>query len=447
MTVRIKKRIAVRIAAYSAAALAVAVVFAVTGWVGYMKERQKSEYSYQRALLSLSESIDSIDITLKKSLCAGSAEQFAALASKLYSDSAAAKSELSQLPSAIGELDNVNRFISHVGNYAGSLAKKRYLDEDLTDEELHQLKELEKYTAKLKLMLDEIMARSADSGMWPGYSETILDFEINNEKSPQSSASVDVMADDFTDYPALIYDGPFSDHIYENKPMLIKNDVRVSKEKALETARRFSNDDSIGYIRSVEGNLPMYVFGGRNTEVGVSVQGGRMVYLINSRQVGDSKIDADKAEEIAELYLKERGFGEMSSHYYEIYSDCCLMNFTCVENGVVMYPDMIKVTVALDNGEVVELDARDYVMNHHARGSLSASVDRSEAEKIVSRHLETENAQLAVIPTDGRNEALCWEFLCDGEDDTEVLVYINADNLREEKILLILEDEEGRLTI
>ncbi len=447
MNIRIKRRNAVRTVVFLSAAFAVAVILAVIGWKGYMKERQKNEYSYQRALLSLSESVDSIDITLTKTLYAGSAEQFAALAAKLCTEAATAKSELSQLPASMGELENVNRFISQVGDYAVALAKKRYLDEDLTDEELKQLRELEKFTAEFRLTLDELLARSADSGVWTEYGEDIIDRGDDVSEIPYSGGSASVMSEDFTEYPTLIYDGPFSDHIYDKKPMMIKDMEMVSKEKAFETACEFSSDDGLEFSRNVNGNLPLYVFSNDNIEVGVTVQGGKIAYMVNSRRVGNGTLDEDDAEKIAERYLREKGFGNMSGSYYEIYSDCCVMNFNCVEDGITMYPDMIKVTVALDNGEVVEFDARDYVMNHRDRGVLKASKSAKEAEKIISRHLRADNIRLAVIPTDSKGETLCWEFMCETEDDMNVLVYVNAENLREEKILLILEDENGKMTI
>ncbi len=440
MNVNIKKRSFVKILSYLVAVLAVAVIYALTGWNGYMKERQKNEYGYQRALLSLSETIDSIDVTLQKTLCAGSAEQFASLAAKLCTQSATAKSELGQMPSSLGELDNVNRFISQVGEYALSLANKRYLDEDLTEDELKQLKELEKYTAKLRLTMDELIARGADSGVW-------LESEAKQTAgNTQGSNSIGTMAEDFTEYPTLIYDGPFSDHIYDKKPSLVKNMEKVTREKALETAKKYSVNDEIEYSRSVDGNLPLYVFSKDNIEIGVTVQGGIIAYMVNGRQINSSKLDAKEAEKLAEKYLNEHGFSGVTGNYYEIYSNCCVYNFTCVEDDVVIYPDLIKVTVALDNGEIVELDARDYVMNHRERGKLTAKKSEQEAKEIVSRQLKIEKSQLAVIPTDGKNEKLCWEFLC-SRDDMAVLVYVNAENLTEEKILLIVDGENGKLTI
>ena len=44
-------------------------------------------------------------------------------------------------------------------------------------------------------------------------------------------------------------------------------------------------------------------------------------------------------------------------------------------------------------------------------------------------------------------ETLCWEFSCEGEDDDQVLVYINAENGMEEEILILLEDETAVLSM
>lgn len=441
MTINIKKRSLVRFIAFSMAVLTALSVSAAAGWMKYSRERQSNVYNYQRSLLSLSENIDSIDVTLRKTLCAGSAEQFAALAAKLCTDSAAAKSDLAALPGALGELDNVNRFIAQVGDYAISLANKRFLDEELTKEEIAKLKELEGYTEKLRITLEEMIARSADSGVWIEEAEKEMESE-----TAQTSGSASVMADDFTDYPTLIYDGPFSDHIYEKQPALLKGRQKVSIEEAEKKAHEFSNGKNVEFQRNVGGTLPLYVFGSKNTEIGITVHGGEVAYMVNSRNVDFVKYSEEDAVRAAERFLAEHGFENMKGNYYQVYSNCCVINFTPVENNVTIYPDLIKVTVALDNCETVEFDARDYIMNHYDRTALTPQKTKTEAKEIVSSQLEIENIQLALIPTGGKSEKLCWEFLCE-LDDTEVLVYVNTENLKEEKILLIIDSENGKLTI
>ena len=52
-----------------------------------------------------------------------------------------------------------------------------------------------------------------------------------------------------------------------------------------------------------------------------------------------------------------------------------------------------------------------------------------------------------MIPTGGEYEVLCHEFKCEDEDGRHVIVYVNAQNGQEEKLLLLLEDENGTLVL
>ena len=52
-----------------------------------------------------------------------------------------------------------------------------------------------------------------------------------------------------------------------------------------------------------------------------------------------------------------------------------------------------------------------------------------------------------MIPTTGLNEVETYEFLCTGDNDEQVLVYVNTQNAQEEQILILIESENGTLTI
>ena len=67
-------------------------------------------------------------------------------------------------------------------------------------------------------------------------------------------------------------------------------------------------------------------------------------------------------------------------------------------------------------------------------------------KKTLNNRLNIESQGLAVIPTEWQSEILCYEFK--GEvQDTEFLVYINAENGREEDILVIKDTPNGILTM
>ena len=73
-------------------------------------------------------------------------------------------------------------------------------------------------------------------------------------------------------------------------------------------------------------------------------------------------------------------------------------------------------------------------------------VSKEEAKKTLNKELEITSEGLAVIPTEFKTEILCWEFK--GKvDGTDFLVYINAENGREEDILTIVDTPNGTLTM
>lgn len=102
------------------------------------------------------------------------------------------------------------------------------------------------------------------------------------------------------------------------------------------------------------------------------------------------------------------------------------MNFAYEQDGVTCYPDLVKVGVALDTGSVVFFDARGYLMNHQEREFSAPMLTDTTAREILSPSLTVQSQNMAVIPTSGRNEAYCYEFLCEGREGQKVLVYINS---------------------
>ena len=84
-------------------------------------------------------------------------------------------------------------------------------------------------------------------------------------------------------------------------------------------------------------------------------------------------------------------------------------------------------------------------MNHTQR-DVTPVISEGQARGSVSPRLTAEPGKLCVIPTSGKNEVLCYEFLCTAENGQHVLVYVNAANGSEEQILLLMESDQGILT-
>ena len=114
---------------------------------------------------------------------------------------------------------------------------------------------------------------------------------------------------------------------------------------------------------------------------------------------------------------------------------------------VVLYPDLVKVGVALDTGSVVFFDARGYLMNHQEREFSAPMLTDTTAREILSPSLTVQSQNMAVIPTSGQYELLCREFICQTPDGMHVIVYINAETGIEENLLMLIENENGTLAL
>ena len=111
-----------------------------------------------------------------------------------------------------------------------------------------------------------------------------------------------------------------------------------------------------------------------------------------------------------------------------------------------MYPDLIKVKVALDNGEILGIETSGYLNSHEERKLEQVKITKQEAKSKLNPKLEIKSESLAVIPTQYQTEILCYEFK--GKvDDTDFLVYINAQTGKEEDILVIINTPDGTLTM
>ena len=99
------------------------------------------------------------------------------------------------------------------------------------------------------------------------------------------------------------------------------------------------------------------------------------------------------------------------------------LTYTTVQEGVRIYPEIIRIRVCEEKGRVVGMDARGYLLNDK-EWSFEYTLSETEARSALAEGLEPYAVNLALIPAEGR-EVLCYEFGCTfGED--EYIVYLDA---------------------
>ena len=102
--------------------------------------------------------------------------------------------------------------------------------------------------------------------------------------------------------------------------------------------------------------------------------------------------------------------------------------------------------MAMDNGEVLGLEASGYLNSHEKRKIQNPSITIEQAKDKLNKNLQIQSEGRAIIPTKWKTEILCYEFKGKVED-TEFLVYINCDTGKEEDILVVLDNENGEITM
>lgn len=411
------------------------------------------ENSYNRAFAELTDYIDNIDIKLTKAQLVNSPAQMASIANDIFSEASEAKSCLGQLPTSQIQLDNTSKFLSQVGDYTYVLAQSMINGEKISQEQYDTLTKLNEYSSSLKTQLTEIQNEI--------YSGNMKISSINDEpKGNVAKAdgggileSMENVEKAFDEYPALIYDGPFSEHIQNRSAIMLENAAEISEEDALNAAKEFLGEAGENLKKTGETQntaIPAYNFstatGTEQISISITKNGGYVLYFLDNLSVESANIDVADATEKAMQFLESRGIYDMVSSYYEKSGNIATINFAYSQNGVTCYSDLIKVRVALDDGKIVGFESNGYIMNHSERTLSEPVLSEDEARMKISESLDVECTGLVLIPKDSMEEVLCYEFK-GRHNDKNFIIYINADNGREENIFILIESENGILTV
>ena len=165
----------------------------------------------------------------------------------------------------------------------------------------------------------------------------------------------------------------------------------------------------------------------------------------HTRDIGEETLQIEEANEIGRTFLEKLGIPNMKPTYYLKQGGAVTINYAYTQEDVTIYPDLIKVKIALDNGEVLGMETTGYLNNHTERTIETPAISMEEAKSSLNKNLEITSEGLAIIPTQWKTEIFCYEFK--GKvDGTDFLVYINCQTGEEEDILVIIETPDGILT-
>lgn len=438
--------------------LLIVLLVALCLGTGYYAFKLKEKYNlvnnnnYTEAFSNLVNYINNVENYLAKAMITTSNEHAAETLTQIWRDSNLAMVYLSRIPLEDEGLSQTAKFLNQVSDYSYSLSRKNIDGQKLTNKDFENLKSLHDYSTDLELTLNQLSEEL--------YSGTIDWDSLNVEtvKLAQSVDNVSVFSNidaNLKEYEGLIYDGAYSDHVNKTEKVgLTGSDIK--EDEAKEKVRNFIGNEEVEKIESngfiENADIPSYDFTitlkdrEEKYSVMISKKGGHIVESSLDREVDEEIISQAEANEIGKAYLSDKGFKNMKETYFIKQGNVITVNYAYNDNGIIVYPDLIKVRIALDNGEILGIETTGYLNSHQDRVYKEPDISIEEVRAKLNSNIEIKSENMAIIPTEWKTEIQCYEFKgrVEGKD---FLVYINTETGKEEDILVILDTPGGTLTV
>lgn len=444
-----------------AAVLAIALIG--TGVYAYITTMNQNYYKtylqnqYQRSFRDMVSDVENLKVLLDKAEVTGNNVQSSTLMNQIWKSGYSAAESLSEIPISMGVLEKTHKFLNQVADFSLSISKQNAANKLMTDEQANLLAKLNKMADSLVKELRKMQADINEGKIRFGEIAQKGTFYMKKVQGNALDSQFGNLEKGFAEYPAMIYDGPFSDNVIEGKPKGLLSEKEVDIETAKEKAKKFIDGQKVGRIvESSSGKGKINTFGlevipksgdrSKSIYIDITKNGGHVLWMLDSRAVEEKKLTDEQAIEKAKNFLKQHGFGNLTETFYYKNDNTITVTFVGVEgDGILVYPDQMKVKIALDNGDIVGFDAYQYWMSHHERNIPKPSITEAEAREKVNKKLNINRVKLAIIPLPGDKEQLCYEFK-GNYNGNDYFVYINAENGNEENILRIIKEESGILT-
>lgn len=398
---------------------------------------------YNRVFAELTEYVDDLEISLLKGQVVSTGEQMAKLSADLYGQASAAKANLALLPIEGRTLSKTSEFLSQVGEYAHCISGKMLRGEKMSEKEIKTMQELLGYADTLKSGLDEMLLAMNEGRLSFDKQKSYLKNMRGGKVAMASELAA--LEEEFHNYPSLIYDGPFSQHLSLKESMFVKGKAEITENQARRLAERFVGKDKVS-VSEVNGKLPAYSVKSNTMTVEFTRQGGILLLLMKDRYTQEEKLSVEQAKEKATAFLNENGFTHMRESYYEKRDGSVVINYAYEQDGYVVFPDLVKVKIALDNGEVIGFESRGYIMNHVYRTIPEEKITKEQALKNANEHLEIQEVSMAIIPLEDGTEAACYQIK-GIVSNKHFLIYVNTQTGFTEDVQILLEHEGGTLAV
>ena len=392
----------------------------------YYKLSQENEY--KRSLYLACDSMKNLDANLGKLTVSNDVAHQTQMLTYVIIHANAVNQSLSNLP--IEDSDNlvaVQKFVNQTQDYATYLLGKLSKGEKLTADERIALDNLDNVATRVYDFLQAYA--DSDSGLF-----------ITNGNGMNNvgalTESLNSVEENAFSYEKLIYDGPFSESVQEK---VLKCDHKISHNMGAEIVSELFGESR--FVDEINNKGVMYVYELENGRVMLTAGGKVIQYEKYNEAQGESKLDADGCIKTAEEFCQKLGYNVKGVWVSKTQDFVTYVNCATVVDGVIVYPDIIKVAVDNTTGEVVGMEAKAYIMNHRDWDVSFGDVSQDDAEQTLTGTLKVTNVAKALIEKNNSYYA-CYELQC-MMGDRQYYVYVDSNTGNEVELFKVIENTEG----
>lgn len=404
--------------------------------------KNKSEFSYESAYYTLTDSLLNMENNLSKLRVTRSKNLVGDMLIDTAMNSQTAVANLTLLSYGGYDLSKAIKYCNQVGDYTKYLAQKLHTGNEITDEDRKTLDGLYQATYKLGKSLGGVKESLVSGGK-------IVDGL--DKLNSGFTAIAEGLVDGSIEYPSLIYDGAFSDSLTDRQVKgLSGDDVQsTGQEENIKNILCDYKVTSIDFIGENSNGFESYLYqvkleGGNIASVQIAKKGGAIVMWDTSFDSQEPKLSVEEGVVLAEQYMDKQGIANMKGVYACVSDSVLFVNMCYEENGIIYYPDMIKVKVSLDDGKIVGFEGLNYIHNHTQRQLSAPTVTEGEVSNMDFGGMSVESIRLALIPMPSGQEMLTYEVF-GAIDGYKFYIYVDAVSGDEVKVMQVIDSDEGEL--
>ncbi|KLV27795.1 germination protein YpeB [Niallia circulans] len=421
-------------------------VAGVAFW-GYQEHKEKNavllnaENNYQRAFHDLTYQVDLLHDQIGTTLAMNSQQSLSPALAEVWRITSEAHSDVGQLPLTLLPFNKTEEFLAKIGDFSYRTAVRDLNKEPLSEEESKTLTKLYKDAADIQDELRNVQHLVLEKNLrWMDVEMALATDKQLDNTIIDGLKTVEDKVEGYqeTSFGVTNVNMEKKDENFKN----LKGKIITEKE-AKEIAKEFAdfkNPVDVKVTESGKGsNYGFYSVSlkekGTNVEASMDItkKGGYPIWSIVSREVKKDKISLNEASNQAVKFLKEHKFKNLALFESMQYENIGVFNFVTEIDGVKIYPDSVKMKVALDNGNIIGFAAEDYLIANKEREIKDPVISKQDARKKINKQVKIMDDGLAIILNDLNKEVLCYEFIGTLGEDT-YRIYINADNGVEEKV-------------